>query len=336
MKKANVATEPRILVMTDVPSDAEMVRKLLLQTFKNVSISSVPDKAAADFERCKPDVLVLAFNTLAKAEQTYLGLYRTSHMVHALTHRSVILCDKGELQRAFELCRNETFDDYVLFWPMVHDAPRLAMSVIHALRDMDHAQSAAAAAEMARMVRRIAELEGLLKTQFEVGQTKAEAVSRSVDHDVAPLKKWIEDTQCKLAPHLAATHAVCEMASHFQPVVLVVDDHDFEFKLVEKLMEEEFYELIYANSGALALRTLRKRQADLILMDLEMPDMDGLETLRRLKASPQFAGIPVMMVTGQSGKEMVVDCLKAGAVDFVVKPLERELFLKKVARFLRT
>jgi CheY-like chemotaxis protein len=189
---------------------------------------------------------------------------------------------------------------------------------------------------MARMVRRVAELEGLLKTQFELGQSKAEAVSRSVDHDVAPLKKWMEDTQGKLVPHLAATQALCEMASHFQPVVLVVDDNEFEFKLIEKMMEEELYELIYANSGALALSILRKRQPDLILMDLDMPDINGLETLRRLKASPQFAGIPVMMVTGQSGKEMVVDCLKSGAVDFVVKPLERESFLKKVARFLRT
>ncbi|OIQ70806.1 CAI-1 autoinducer sensor kinase/phosphatase CqsS [mine drainage metagenome] len=219
---------------------------------------------------------------------------------------------------------------------MAHDAQRLAMSVIHALRDIAHAQSATAAAEMARMVRRVAELEGLLKTQFEPGQSKAEAVSRSIDHDVAPLKKWMEDAQEKWVPHLAATRALCEMASRFQPIVLVVDDNEFEFQLIEKMMEEELYELIYANSGALALNILRKRQPDLILMDLDMPDINGLETLRRLKASPQFAGISVMMVTGQSGKEMVVDCLKSGAVDFVVKPLERESFLKKVARFLRT
>lgn len=100
------------------------------------------------------------------------------------------------------------------------------------------------------------------------------------------------------------------------------------------LIEEELYEPIFADSGTQALNILRKRQPDLILMDLDMPGMNGLETLRRIKATPQWAAIAVMMVTGQSGKEMVVDCLKAGAVDFVVKPLDRETFLKKVARFL--
>jgi CheY-like chemotaxis protein len=69
-------------------------------------------------------------------------------------------------------------------------------------------------------------------------------------------------------------------------------------------------------------------------MDLDMPVLNGLDILRKLKADPQFADIQVMMVTGQSGKGIVVDCLRAGAVDFVVKPLEREAFLKKLDRFL--
>lgn len=53
-----------------------------------------------------------------------------------------------------------------------------------------------------------------------------------------------------------------------------------------------------------------------------------------IKADPQFADIPVMMMTGHSEKEVVVDCLKAGAVGFAVKPLEREPFLKRIAQFL--
>jgi CheY-like chemotaxis protein len=69
-------------------------------------------------------------------------------------------------------------------------------------------------------------------------------------------------------------------------------------------------------------------------MDLDMPVLNGLDILRKLKAAPQFASIPVMMVTGQSGKDIVVHCLQAGAVDFVVKPLEREAFLKKLDRLL--
>jgi CheY-like chemotaxis protein len=61
--------------------------------------------------------------------------------------------------------------------------------------------------------------------------------------------------------------------------------------------------------------------------------LSGLDTLRKLKAVPRLTDIPVMMVTGQSGKDVVVDCLRAGAVGFVVKPLQREAFLKKLDKF---
>jgi CheY-like chemotaxis protein len=117
-------------------------------------------------------------------------------------------------------------------------------------------------------------------------------------------------------------------------MVMVVDDDAFERKLVDKLMERELYEVIFASSGNQALGMLRKERPDLILMDMDMPEVNGLDTLRRLKATPAYASIPVMMVTSHSEREVVVDCLRAGAVDFVIKPLDREVFLGKVARFL--
>ena len=335
MKLPDFLCNISILVVSDVTADAEMVGKMLSDDLKkNVTVSAA-EKSPLIFERCKPDVLILAFNTLDKAEQYYEGLYRSNKTALTLAHRSVILCCKDELNRAYDLCRREVFDDYVLFWPMVHDAPRLSMSVIHAWRDLEYTKSAGAVAELARVARRVSELEGLLKLQFELGRSKADAASLSIDHDIQPLKQWMDDTQVKLAPQLAATNALCALAGHYQPVVLVVDDNAFERNLVKTMLEKELYELLFADSGAHALSVLRKRRPDLILMDLDMPDINGLDALRMIKASPQFSSIPIMMVTGQSGKEMVVDCRKAGAIDFVVKPLEREIFLKKVARFLK-
>ena len=82
------------------------------------------------------------------------------------------------------------------------------------------------------------------------------------------------------------------------------------------------------------MTVLRKRRPDLILMDVQMPDIDGVELTRRLKASEAYAGIPVIMLTGQSEKEVIVDSLGAGAIDFVVKPFDRDTLLKKVAHHL--
>lgn len=120
----------------------------------------------------------------------------------------------------------------------------------------------------------------------------------------------------------------------FQFVVLVVDDDAFERKLIDQILAEELFELIFACSGVEALALLGQTQPDLILMDLCMPGVSGLEALRRIKAAPRFAAIPVMMLTGQGDKGVVVECFKAGAADFLVKPLDREVFRKKVARCL--
>jgi CheY-like chemotaxis protein len=174
------------------------------------------------------------------------------------------------------------------------------------------------------------------RLQHEFDQFTAQAVKPSfqaLHHDVQPLMQWVQVMQGRRAERLAATEAAAERSRNFQPLVLVVDDSEFERKLIGKLLDETFYELAFATSGIEALGMLRQNRPDLILMDLDMPVHNGLDILRKLKASPQFADIPVMMVTGQSGKGIVVDCLQAGAVDFVVKPLEREAFVKKLERF---
>ena len=65
-------------------------------------------------------------------------------------------------------------------------------------------------------------------------------------------------------------------------------------------------------------------------MDVGLPDIDGIEVTRRIKSIDQFAGMPVIMITGRSDKDMVVKSVKAGACGFVVKPLNEEPLLAKV------
>lgn len=381
--------DAQILIATDIVADAELVRKLLQDEFENVFISTNPDKAISDFEHCMPNVLILAFDSLEKAELYYLGLYRLSKAVISITHRTIILCGTKELQRVYELCRKEYFNDYALFWPLTNDVQRLPMAVTHALRDMDHSQSGASAAEMARQVRRIAELEGLLERQLGQGDLYAKTASRSLKRAeaeidaaidsfsknvidgsfgdargitnpgriqqeinklraneiqqrfrtlsdaVQPMGQWVSEFKQQLAPHRESIAALKILADQSRPRVLVVDDDEFERKLAGELLSAAPYDLLFASNGTEALSLMAERRPDLILMDMVMPEINGLETLRRLKASDWFANIPVMMITGQSDKDLVVECLKAGAVDFVVKPLDREVLLKKVERFLR-
>ena len=116
--------------------------------------------------------------------------------------------------------------------------------------------------------------------------------------------------------------------------MLVVDDDELQQKLVAKILAAENYQLIFAAKGVEALAVMRKTRPDVILMDFKMPEMDGIETTRRLKAVPQFAKLPVIMITGQSEGSVVVDSLKAGACGFLVKPFARDTLIAKLRQVL--
>lgn len=379
----------RILVATDSLSDADLVRKLLSEEFDNVSISTDPDRSVEDFERRKPEVLVLAFNALEKAERYYLGLYRRGTAVHALPHRTVILCNKDDVRRVYELCKKEYFDDYILFWPMTHDAPRLPMAVHHALRQMAASRAAPAnTAELAAQARRIAELEAQLEQYAARGQARVEEASRSLraagqhigaalDHfgrrltegelrnvvelkdrsgfetelgrlkaqqiepqlraavdAVAPVRQWADGFREAFAPQIESARSMKALADQLRPLVLTVDDDEFQHRLLTQMLADAGFDLSFATSGAEALGALRKRRPDLVLMDIELPDISGVEVTRRMKSVEQFADIPVVMITGHSERHLVVDSLRAGAADFVVKPFDKTTLLAKLRRLL--
>lgn len=131
----------RVLVATDHMNEALQIVRVLKDEFDQVQSSTVRDKAVEDFESYQPDILVLAFDRLEKAQRHYLGLYRLGNASLWHPHRTIVLCTKDEVRAAYDLCRGEYFDDYVLFWPHTFDAHRLSMSIRIASRDLKCAQS---------------------------------------------------------------------------------------------------------------------------------------------------------------------------------------------------
>jgi hypothetical protein len=134
-----------------------------------------------DFESHAPEVLVVAFSAFEDAERYYLGLYRLSAKIHLQPHRTIVLCSTGNVRRAYQACRKESFDDYVQFWPMTNDAPRLLMSVHHALRDLNASRGGATAAEFAAQARHLAELGSMLDQQMVQGGQGIDVVNRSME-----------------------------------------------------------------------------------------------------------------------------------------------------------
>nr|WP_267878122.1 response regulator [Duganella aceris] len=115
------------------------------------------------------------------------------------------------------------------------------------------------------------------------------------------------------------------------PVVLVVDDDEMVLKLVGTILKDEPYRLVCVGSALEAMAALRLVRPDVILMDIEMPGMDGMQATRHIKADARFADVPVIMITGHSGAATVRDSFRSGAADFIVKPFDREKMIAKVA-----
>jgi putative two-component system response regulator len=118
------------------------------------------------------------------------------------------------------------------------------------------------------------------------------------------------------------------------PNILVVDDNLSSLRQIGAQLEES-YDVSLAKSGALALRICMKEKPDLILLDVEMPDMDGFETLRRLRLNRYLGSIPVIFLTGNHDTGAEVRGLRSGARDFITKPVEKSILLHRIELHLR-
>jgi DNA-binding response OmpR family regulator len=116
--------------------------------------------------------------------------------------------------------------------------------------------------------------------------------------------------------------------------ILVVDDVPRNIRLLEAVLTNEGYEVISAGSGADAIESVAANAPDLVLLDIRMPDMDGYEVCRRLRADPAAQFLPIVMVTSAEDEERIA-ALEAGADDFVPKPFNQPELLARVRSLIR-
>jgi CheY-like chemotaxis protein len=308
--------EPPILIASDRPLDAEGVARALTEEFPKVHVSTDPKRCAQDFELHKPAVLILAFNSLERAQRYHHALQQPSVMVSAPPYRTVVLCTAEDARTAYELCRKGSFDDFVQYWPKAEDAWALRMA---ARRGVDEAMRARSDTPRARdfiaAARRLAAFESALDERIERSVEAGQP-----DEGLHALREPLR--------------GLWSLANRRVPLIMVVDDDKFQHKLLGPLLEPMHAEVACYLNASDAIASLHKRRPDLILMDISLPDLSGVDATRLLKSSAQYAGIPVIMITGVGGKEAVVDSLRAGAAGIVVKPLDKGALLGKVEKVL--
>jgi len=330
----SAVSQASILVASDSPTEAALVKTLLEDDFERIEAATDPDSAIEGFQRCHPVVVIMAFRDLQAAEDLYLGIHRIVSHHPPRPHRAILLCGKEGVQQAYERCRRGLFDDYVVFWPVTHDVTRLHMSVyssldvLQALRDQR-----GLLATCAEQVHRLAEMDSLLSEKLSrtrehndlTGRAVAGAehgTSRALDtlsvdlvNTASPntrsdslAERAVAIEQCQseaLAPHMDAACALGALAVRERCTIMVIDDDDFQRTLIAQMLESAAYQVMLAANGTEAMSMLCGTRPDLILTDFIMPEMDGIELTRRIKADRAFGGIPIVMTTGHSEREIV-------------------------------
>lgn len=117
--------------------------------------------------------------------------------------------------------------------------------------------------------------------------------------------------------------------------ILVVDDEPDNFDVIETLLADQGYQLHYAAQGQDVLASLEACQPDLLLLDVMMPGIDGIEVCQRIRALPKWEALPIIMVTALTGKKDLAQCLAAGADDFISKPVNRLELIARTRAMLR-
>ena len=119
-----------------------------------------------------------------------------------------------------------------------------------------------------------------------------------------------------------------------ESTILLVDDVRLFLEIEKEFLQYTSMHIMTANNGLEALLAIKGRRPDLIFMDLEMPEMDGMVCCRAIKANPQLATIPVVMITAKGDEASQNQCRAAGCDAFLTKPLNRSLFLETAGRFV--
>ena len=123
--------------------------------------------------------------------------------------------------------------------------------------------------------------------------------------------------------------------SYASPKVLLVEDNLLNLELATDLLEACGIQVISANTGEIAVKLAHEQMPDLILMDLSLPGMDGLQATAALKANPQTRLIPVVAVTAHAMKGDEQKALDAGCEGYITKPIDTRMFPTLVAQYLQ-
>ena len=123
--------------------------------------------------------------------------------------------------------------------------------------------------------------------------------------------------------------------SNSEYTILVVDDNQMNVDMLSRRLQRDDYKVIEAFNGREAVQCLQDNSVDLVLLDVMMPVMDGLDVLGVMQGEDELQDIPVIMVTAKNERDCIDRCLERGAVDYIIKPINMVKLRASIQTYLK-
>ncbi len=357
------ASAKNFLIVSNSADELRSVREIMTSDLGGYWSTHDEAEGLRLFQEHRPPVLVLAFETIENAERFYLSLYRHCPDMNAIPHQSVLLCKNTEAEAAYKGCVDGTFSDYVVNRPL-HDPFRLRLSLRHALdRREVHHHSVGMNRQLAEVGSDLAQVDHYISGQMAAGGPQQQEALRPLQGFTTKLGGHLKQVEASLgnpafgnvvkvvdqgklrteaAPPPPAAAAHSNALTSFKPPakegrpheILIVDDDEVYREVLASILEEGGNLVASVGSGAAALASMAVHCPQVLLLDYNMPEMNGAEVLRRMKADAHMKHVPVIMLTGGADKSIFDETRKAGASGFLIKPSNRPTILGKVQSVL--
>jgi len=122
-----------------------------------------------------------------------------------------------------------------------------------------------------------------------------------------------------------------EQAAQHQPILVIDDDQKF-LDMVSEFLHSAGFHSVQATNGFDGLKELGTRNPRLVILDINMPQLDGLQTCRMIRSNEKYRDIPVLMLTGRGDITDMMEARKMGADDYLVKPFDSQILIQKIER----
>ena len=131
----------------------------------------------------------------------------------------------------------------------------------------------------------------------------------------------------------AAAATACRI-SPYRPTILIAEDSDDSREMMQVLLEAKGYRVVAAGDGMHAIRVALMSRPDLMLLDLELPKLDGLSVTRELRLHPNFKAVPIIILSGHDPSRFRQEALEAGCDDYLLKPIDFDLMHELLDRMI--